>query len=85
MRWEVERLYAMDSLQPTFLRRPVYDDDTMTFQRWGASDPDNSIVVVALEQYEDFAHKSPRDLVTLLAETSKDSFALPKAWEPVSV
>jgi len=62
----------------------------MTFQRWGSrprrnDDPDDSFVVVALEEYEDFASASPRDALDLLQEMSVNSFALPKSWETISV
>jgi hypothetical protein len=85
MRWEVEPIYELGQLEPVAHIRTPVPDDTMTFQVWGADDPDTSLVVVALEEYEDFANRSPRDVLTLLAEMSKDSYALPRWWEAVSV
>lgn len=85
MRWEVEPIYELGQLGPVAYARTLVPDDTMTFQAWGIDDPDNCLVVVALAEFEDFANHSPRDVLALLADMSRDSFALPVNWEAVSV
>ena len=87
MKWEVTPIYEMGSLTPVhYIRQPIpEEEDIMTFQIWGVDDPDSCFIVVALEQYEDFATASPRDALDLLQEMSANSFALPTSWEAVPV
>lgn len=60
---------------------PCDEVDPLTFQRWGANDPANSVLVVAREVYGSFANRSQRDVLELLQDLSRDSFALPENWE----
>ena len=80
MRWEVSEMY--DAVID--LRDPG-PEDRMTFQVWGADDPDNCVVVVAQEEYEMFARVSRRGVLDLLDDLSSNSFALPDNWVVVSI